>query len=267
MQKPQINRRVFLIGLVALGASISLSTPVEAATPAQIDKAWQELEENPWFFDVHDWTIVDVGVKPRVRADVFEDVSRGHSNPDYLIMDVEACPPLAWHLQWLAQKKLSEVVKELEVLRAPLDDNEDRDDLAKGAHVAYRPVGASTAEVVARRVALLRLQQALADPDDGWKEWVTLEGAVGLPSFHRVIDEWLKKPISSTDWDYVLQSNTPSRAYGFFARTEPEILDALGIVVVEGEHPGSTYYAAELRGPIDAANAAAKELGLPFRFR
>ena len=48
---------------------------------------------------------------------------------------------------------------------------------------------------------------------------------------------------------------------------EADILDLLGIVVVEGEHPGSTYYAAELRQPIEAANAAAEALGLPFRFR
>ena len=37
--------------------------------------------------------------------------------------------------------------------------------------------------------------------------------------------------------------------------------------MVEGEHPGSTYYAAELRKPVHEANATAEDLGLPFRFR
>jgi hypothetical protein len=45
------------------------------------------------------------------------------------------------------------------------------------------------------------------------------------------------------------------------------MLKALGIVVVEGDRPGSSYYAAELRGSIDDANAAAAKLELPFRFR
>jgi hypothetical protein len=42
---------------------------------------------------------------------------------------------------------------------------------------------------------------------------------------------------------------------------------ALGVVIVEGEHPGSSYYAAELRNDIDSANETATELELPFRFK
>lgn len=42
---------------------------------------------------------------------------------------------------------------------------------------------------------------------------------------------------------------------------------ALGIVIVEGDRPGSSYFAAELRHSIEDANAAAIELHLPFRFR
>lgn len=46
------------------------------------------------------------------------------------------------------------------------------------------------------------------------------------------------------------------------------ILDrrAFGVVIAEGDHPGSTYYAAELRVPLDEANAAANTLGVPIRF-
>jgi hypothetical protein len=40
----------------------------------------------------------------------------------------------------------------------------------------------------------------------------------------------------------------------------------LGVDIVEGEHPGSTYYAAELRGNIDEANRAAEAAGIPVRF-
>jgi hypothetical protein len=41
---------------------------------------------------------------------------------------------------------------------------------------------------------------------------------------------------------------------------------SLGVRVVEGEHPGSTYYAAELHGDIDEANRTAEEAGIPVRF-
>ena len=43
-------------------------------------------------------------------------------------------------------------------------------------------------------------------------------------------------------------------------------LETLGVDVVEGEHPGSTYYAAELRGDIEEANRAAEAAGIPVRF-
>jgi hypothetical protein len=46
-----------------------------------------------------------------------------------------------------------------------------------------------------------------------------------------------------------------------------QMLDALGVVIVEGDHPGSTYFAAELRGAMKVANAVAEKEGLPFRFR
>ena len=45
------------------------------------------------------------------------------------------------------------------------------------------------------------------------------------------------------------------------------ILEELGIVIVEGCHPGSTYYAAELRNDVANANMTARKLGLKYRFK
>ena len=45
-----------------------------------------------------------------------------------------------------------------------------------------------------------------------------------------------------------------------------EYSDDLDIVIVEGETPGSSYFAAELHGDIDDANERAESLGLPIRF-
>ncbi len=55
-------------------------------------------------------------------------------------------------------------------------------------------------------------------------------------------------------------------AMQFFESMDDEMLDALGVVIVEGEHPGPSYYAAELRQPMADANAMAEALDLPFRF-
>jgi len=52
----------------------------------------------------------------------------------------------------------------------------------------------------------------------------------------------------------------------FFEIMPHKLLGALGVIIIEGEHPGSSYYAAELRGNIDAANAVAARRALPFRF-
>ena len=46
-----------------------------------------------------------------------------------------------------------------------------------------------------------------------------------------------------------------------------ETLDGLGVQIIEGDHPGSSYYAAVLRHDIDYGNQVARGLGLTFRFR
>jgi hypothetical protein len=42
--------------------------------------------------------------------------------------------------------------------------------------------------------------------------------------------------------------------------------DKLRVRIVEGDHPGSSYYAAELSGDIDEANRAAEAADIPVRF-
>ena len=245
MPKFQINRRSFLMGLMALGASTSLSTPIEAATPAQIDKVWKELGKNPWFFDTNDRTILETDFKePELWSDVFEDVTSHHSRPDWLVLEVEGCEPLTWHFQNLAAEKLADVEEAL-----------DEDEL-------------SNPEFASKRQALVRLRDVLSDSDDGWKEWIMLEGPMNLDRFTQAIQDWLDAPVDYTQSEFFpIDYGVQGGPYRFFSMMDPDVRDELGVVVVEGEHPGSTYYAAELRKPIDEANATAEDLGLPFRFR
>jgi len=52
----------------------------------------------------------------------------------------------------------------------------------------------------------------------------------------------------------------------YFEGLDDKTLNALGVEIIEGEHPGSSYYAAELRQDVDYANQVAREIGLEFRF-
>ena len=74
------------------------------------------------------------------------------------------------------------------------------------------------------------------------------------------IDEDLEDPA-------ITGRSRQARAMAFFNVTAAGVAQELGVEIVEGEHPGSSYFAAELRNDIDDANATAEQLGLPFRFR
>ena len=72
--------------------------------------------------------------------------------------------------------------------------------------------------------------------------------------------DWSQSEWFPVDW------GAQGSAFRYFSSMEYEVLEKLGIVIVEGDRPGSTYFAAELRQPIADANEAAAKLALPFRF-
>ncbi len=239
----KLNRRQFLTGLLSVGATIALPVALAQATPAQVNTAWKQLLKDPWYFDVNECdTIVDSSIgEPKIRSDVF-DVYCGESTaPESLICEIEGCYPLTRHFQKLAWNERDEV-------RSSLDDDESLSYLA--------------------RKRLERLAKALDDEDEGWAGWVLLEGNKGLPKFKGEVEDWLASPIEWSEYEWFPRYATShGSALGFFESLPYETLEALGVVIIEGEHPGSTYFAAELRQPIEDANVAAEELELPFRFR
>lgn len=112
------------------------------------------------------------------------------------------------------------------------------------------------------------IDAALGDPDEGWKLWIRTEGEPGIDRFWDFVDEWLGSKIDVNDYDWFPHdAHAGGRAYKFFLQLDPDLADALAVEIVEGDHPGSDYFAAELRQPIDEANTEAARLGLPFRFR
>ena len=190
-------------------------------------------------------TLTDPGVAgPKVRADVFERLSLGIiRTTDELICEVDDCVPLASHFSILAEAHLASIEEELE------DEDSGLGSIAR------------------RRLAFLAA--ALRhDPDTGWRDWVAHEGDPGLAGFKERIEDWLAEGI---DWDEAEWFDSgwsgQDAALGFFSDLSAAVRKLLGVVIIEGEYPGSSYYAAELRGEIGPAKAAAQALGLAFRFR
>jgi hypothetical protein len=231
-----INRRGFLLSLIALGASYTLA---EDALPAQVDEVWTQALQSPWRFSVNEWgMITDPDFEEAKRwGDVFENIWVGgiRSWRD-VISEVECCQPLVSHFETLA------------------DDEAERLDALTSEQL-------TTTE----RSILVALEE---DRYEGWRAWIKLAGDPGVERFKQEITAWLERPADDTqrDW-FPIHYGAQGQAKAFFERLDGDTLDALGVVIVEGEHPGSTYYAAELRGSVGDANAAAEKLELPFRFK
>ncbi len=106
------------------------------------------------------------------------------------------------------------------------------------------------------------------DPDDGWKALVRRDGKAGIDRYWEFIERWLDEPIDwgESDW-FPSDWHGQGKALAFFQGMDGDTLHEIGVVIVEGDCPGSSYFAAELRNELEDANAAAQRLGLPFRFR
>ena len=96
----------------------------------------------------------------------------------------------------------------------------------------------------------------------------------------RIVD-WLNKPFYPVGDEETMPYNTEIRrplsgsaaayrlfyGYDYCDEFEPsEVIELLGIELVEGEYPGSSYYAAELSIPAEQANAIAEQNNVPIRF-
>lgn len=104
---------------------------------------------------------------------------------------------------------------------------------------------------------------------DELEDWLN-EHPDNLEIAQQEVQNWL----NSTDLDETDCESANLRglsaqgsALCFFRDTDFEMNESLGIVIVEGDRPGSSYFAAELRTPIDEANEIADILDLPYRFK
>ena len=80
------------------------------------------------------------------------------------------------------------------------------------------------------------------------------------------VAKWLREPWGPWEEDDAMRRSGQEAALRYFDEMGYAARQTLGVVCIEGECPGSTYFAAELRRPIKEANKAAKAAGLPVRF-
>ena len=100
------------------------------------------------------------------------------------------------------------------------------------------------------------------------EDWLASLPEPQLAALIEEVREWL---LEEPDWgqedDYIPSTHQPQgAALEFFQDWSAEDLKAVGIVIVEGEYPGSTYYAAELRKAPYSANVIAWQRKLPVWF-
>ncbi len=186
-------------------------------------------------------------VEAETRAEFYEDVADlWQGSPQDLSDAMEKCQPLAWTVHSIY--------------------TDFRDELETETHGAQDAGGGNK-----RKLAKLkaRLDALPEEPDEGAANWL-----LGLTSkeFETCvvpeIEKWFEEPPNwNFEDDYLPQTGTAQGvALEFFRRMDVNSVDLLCVDIVEGEHPGSTYYAAELRSDIDVANHAAEAAGLRVRF-
>ncbi|TVS14942.1 MAG: hypothetical protein EA424_17800 [Planctomycetaceae bacterium] len=215
-----------------------------------------DVEESPsarepvTLFEVSDGGTLRMAnyVEARTRAEFYDYVAAFRSrSPEDLVEAMEDCEPLAWAVYSLYSDFRDDLEANLEEAQGAADGDEE-DEIASLES---------------------RLDALPEEPEEGAADWVrTLTVAEFTTRVCPVIAEWFRE---GPDWhyedDYLPASGTAQgAALEFFRDMDSDSLEILGIHIVEGDRPGSTYYAAELPDDIEKANHTAAAHGIPVRF-
>jgi hypothetical protein len=201
-------------------------------------------------FEVDSSGTLTVGdfIEPKNRSDFYESVSYSwHESPAHLSNAMEECPPLAWAVHSIYTELREEIL-------ADIKGADDR-----------------SWEFKKRAAALNNRVKAMPeDPEQGVQDWIlALTSSEFDAQVVPEIEKWFDSP-PNWNWedDHLPKNGTAQgAALEFFQRMDGDTLDILGVEIIEGEHPGSSYYAAELKTDVDLANKAAADAGIPVRFK
>jgi hypothetical protein len=225
-----MDRRTFLKTLASLGASIALPFDLATASQKEVDAAWQAAT-NAWgLFEVNEYGTLSYAnfEPPTTRRDAYWYAGASDFDAD----EIER--------RW----SLNERIKDL--YRDALIDAAENDPL----------VDAPDLDAIEQRV------------EEGWAAWFKRAKGADEAAIEAAIDDWLDaEPDWCNEWEELYKSGTAQGgAYDHFLREDPDVMDALNIVVIEGDCPGSSYFAAELRISPEEANEIAEANGWEIRF-
>jgi hypothetical protein len=246
-----MNRRDFLKSLLAMGASFTLPAlgtdqPI-TATPALLDALDAHAIDEIWrkglyLFDVNEEGTLSVAgfAEPQTRADAYATDAIELEDIDTLQKFAERTS-LGNRLQDCYTGYRDGLVDELEE--------------------------ASTAAL--RRTLKKRLAKLPDDPDTGWMTWLEVEPEKAQAEFADIVADYLDEPPDwGNEFDWMPDSATAQgEAYRYFSTTDQDQLETLGVIIVEGDCPGSSYIAAELQVTVEEANRAAQAADIPIRFK
>lgn len=117
-----------------------------------------------------------------------------------------------------------------------------------------------------RRRKLTVLVELLTEQMDDCASWLEALPPERLQPVLDLVTRWLAEDIDWTSCEIPMDAGAQGEALSWFESMTSDVLEDLGVVIVNGEHPGSTYYAAELKGDVETANRKAEALGLDIRF-
>lgn len=200
-------------------------------------------------FEVHDGGTLIVAnfAELTTRAEFYEDVAdRWTDSPQDLLDAMSDCQPLAWEVQSIY--------------------SEARVEIDSALHDAETNASSSKPRIAALKKRLANLPE---EPEEGTADWLlSLTNDEFESRVISTIEKWFDgEPNWSYEDDYLPSGMTAQgAALDYFRNMDGSTLELLGVVIVEGDRPGSTYYAAELVGDIAQANAVAVKHNLDIRF-
>lgn len=234
-----MNRRDYLKSLLAIGAGITLPFNLATASDAEVDAAWEQGID---LFEVNGYGTISVAnfAEPQTRAEAFRISVDDLDDPVELINFAQGTS-----LEWRFAAAYASHYGELQRVIETAESSAVRRRLKK--HLAKLP----------------------EDPEEGWMDWLESEPKIAEPKLRVALEEYFNEPPDwGNEYDWIDdQASAQGAAYQYFMREDHDLLEQLGVVVIEGDHPGSSYFAAELRVPIEEANALAKKAGIPIRFK
>lgn len=136
------------------------------------------------------------------------------------------------------------------------DSSEVTLSLLENRYDLYLPIQELYREHLREQDASLDAAALEEQVEEGWLDWYSNATGLHRADVDSILDDWLSgEPDWANEWEHFYQTvSAQGAAYDHFLREDRDMLDALGIVIIEGECPGSSYFAAELHADVDEAN-------------